>query len=443
MKKVIIIGGGFGGLKAAQQLASKNVSVTLIDKKNHHTFQPLLYQVATATLSAADIAQPIRGILRNQQNLSTVLEEVTGIDVAAKTVCLADNETLAYDYLIVATGATHSYFANPEWEQFAPGLKTIEDALQIRRKMLLALEEAEQEQRKSGKNVPINFVVIGGGPTGVELAGAFADTCRRAICHDYRSIDTSKARIILIEALPKVLGPYPEHLSSLAAAQLEDCGVEIMTNTQVTDVRQNLVVTSNGEIPAALIVWAAGVKASSLGSMLSNKLDRRGCVLVNDYLNPPDHPEVFVCGDLAHFEQDGKQIPGVAQTAMQMGVFAGRTICGDLENLPRKPFRYFDKGDMATIGRMHAVANIKWPFRAQLGGFVAWCSWLVIHIFFLVGLRNRMLVFTQWVWTFFSNEHSALLITDMEKLSVAELRTQSTAKATIKSMGKSTTESTT
>ena len=420
MKKVIIIGGGFGGLKAAQQLADKDVSITLIDKKNHHTFQPLLYQVATATLSAADIAQPIRGILRNQQNVTTVLDEVVGIDVAAKTVCLTGDVTLSYDYLIVATGATHSYFAHPEWEEFAPGLKTIEDALQIRRKMLLALEEAELQQRKSGKDVPINFVVIGGGPTGVELAGAFADTCRRSICKDYRSIDTSKARIILIEALPKVLGPYPEHLSSLAAKQLKDCGVEIMTNTQVTDVRQNLVVTSNGEINAALIVWAAGVKASSLGSMLSSKLDRRGCVLVNDYLNPPDHPEVFILGDLAHFEQDGKQIPGVAQTAMQMGVFAGRTICGDLDNHPRKAFRYFDKGDMATIGRMRAVANIKWPFHAQCGGFFAWCSWLVIHIFFLVGLRNRILVFTQWAWSFFSNEHSALLITDMEKVSSVE-----------------------
>jgi NADH dehydrogenase len=432
MKKVIIIGGGFGGLKAAQQLAGKDVSVTLIDKKNHHTFQPLLYQVATATLSAADIAQPIRGILRDQKNVTTVLDEVVGIDVAAKTVCLTENEILAYDYLIVATGATHSYFAHPEWEEFAPGLKTVEDALQIRRKMLLALEEAEQEQKKSGKDVPINFVVIGGGPTGVELAGAFADTCRRSICKDYRSIDTSKARIILIEALPKVLGPYPEHLSSLAAKQLKDCGVEIMTNTQVTDLRPNLVVTSNGEINAALIVWAAGVKASSLGSMLSSNLDRRGCVPVNDYLNPPDHPEVFICGDLAHFEQDGKQIPGVAQTAMQMGTFAGSTICGDLGNQPRKAFRYFDKGDMATIGRMRAVANIKWPFRAQCGGFIAWCSWLVIHIFFLVGLRNRIVVFTQWVWSFFSNEHSALLITDMEKCNSVEASNPQVVKSASK-----------
>ncbi|MFN8554446.1 MAG: NAD(P)/FAD-dependent oxidoreductase [Candidatus Obscuribacterales bacterium] len=414
MKKVVIIGGGFAGMRAAKTLSSAPVSVTVVDRKNHHTFQPLLYQVATATLSPADIAQPIRAILQKQANTTVLMDEVLSIDPEKRLVHLKNEDVLQFDYLILATGATHSYFGHHEWERYAPGLKTIEDALRIRGRTFSAFEEAERDMVRTNTHKPLNFVVIGGGPTGVEVAGALADTCHVYLRDEFRHIDTTKARVILLEAMPKVLGPYPEDLSASAIKQLKDCGVEVMTNTQVTDVQDSYVMTSGGRIDAAVIIWAAGVQASPLGKSLGFPVDKRGCVIVDEFLNPPHHPEIFVCGDLAHLELDGRLLPGVAQTAMQMGVYAAEQIVRDLANQPRKPFRYFDKGDMATIGRMRAVANIKWPFNAHARGVLAWLSWLIIHIFFLIGLRNRFLVFCQWLWTFTTCQRGAQLITETE-----------------------------
>jgi len=414
MKKVVIIGGGFAGMRAAKTLSSAPVSVTVVDRKNHHTFQPLLYQVATATLSPADIAQPIRAILQKQANTTVLMDEVLSIDPEKRLVHLKNEDVLQFDYLILATGATHSYFGHHEWERYAPGLKTIEDALRIRGRTFSAFEEAERDMVRTNTHKPLNFVVIGGGPTGVEVAGALADTCHVYLRDEFRHIDTTKARVILLEAMPKVLGPYPEDLSASAIKQLKDCGVEVMTNTQVTDVQDSYVMTSSGRIDAAVIIWAAGVQASPLGKSLGFPVDKRGCVIVDEFLNPPHHPETFICGDLAHLELNGKLLPGVAQTAMQMGVYAAEQIVRDLANQPRKPFRYFDKGDMATIGRMRAVANIKWPFNAHARGVLAWLSWLIIHIFFLIGLRNRFLVFCQWLWTFTTCQRGAQLITETE-----------------------------
>ncbi|MBS2002748.1 MAG: NAD(P)/FAD-dependent oxidoreductase [Cyanobacteria bacterium SZAS LIN-5] len=414
MKKVVIIGGGFAGMRAAKTLSSAPVSVTVVDRKNHHTFQPLLYQVATATLSPADIAQPIRAILQKQANTTVLMDEVLSIDPEKRLVHLKNEDVLPFDYLILATGATHSYFGHHEWERYAPGLKTIEDALRIRGRTFSAFEEAERDMVRTNTHKPLNFVVIGGGPTGVEVAGALADTCHVYLRDEFRHIDTTKARVILLEAMPKVLGPYPEDLSASAIKQLKDCGVEVMTNTQVTDVQDSYVMTSGGRIDAAVIIWAAGVQASPLGKSLGFPVDKRGCVIVDEFLNPPHHPEIFICGDLAHLELNGKLLPGVAQTAMQMGVYAAEQIVRDLANQPRKPFRYFDKGDMATIGRMRAVANIKWPFNAHARGVLAWLSWLIIHIFFLIGLRNRFLVFCQWLWTFTTCQRGAQLITETE-----------------------------
>lgn len=414
MKKVVIIGGGFAGMRAAKTLSSAPVSVTVVDRKNHHTFQPLLYQVATATLSPADIAQPIRAILQKQANTTVLMDEVLSIDPEKRLVHLKNEDVLQFDYLILATGATHSYFGHHEWERYAPGLKTIEDALRIRGRTFSAFEEAERDMVRTNTHKPLNFVVIGGGPTGVEVAGALADTCHVYLRDEFRHIDTTKARVILLEAMPKVLGPYPEDLSASAIKQLKDCGVEVMTNTQVTDVQDSYVMTSGGRIDAAVIIWAAGVQASPLGKSLGFPVDKRGCVIVDEFLNPPHHPEIFICGDLAHLELNGKLLPGVAQTAMQMGVYAAEQILRDLVNQPRKPFRYFDKGDMATIGRMRAVANIKWPFNAHARGVLAWLSWLIIHIFFLIGLRNRFLVFCQWLWTFTTCQRGAQLITETE-----------------------------
>ncbi len=420
MHKVVIVGGGFAGIRAAKGLAHLPVAVTIIDRKNHHTFQPLLYQVATATLPPSSIAQPIRVILQNQKNTTILLEEVVAIDVTQKQVRLSNSSVVPYDYLIIASGASHSYFGHPEWEEFAPGLKTIEDALQIRRRVLLAFEKAEAEMAKSNTHQPLNFVIIGAGPTGVELAGAIADTCRLYLPKEYRHINTKTARIILLEALPNVLGAYPEDLSASAVKQLKECGVEVMTNTKVLDIHESVVMTSAGKLDAAVIVWAAGVQASPLGKLIGATLDRRGCVLVDEYLNPPGHKEIFVCGDLAHVEEHGRQIPGVAQSAMQMGTYCAQTIESDLHKNSRRAFTYKDKGDMATIGRMRAIANIKWPFRAHASGTLAWLSWLLIHIFFLNGLRSRFLVFWEWAWTLFSTQRGAQIITDMKIIEASQ-----------------------
>ncbi len=411
--QVVIVGGGFAGLHAARGLARLPVEVTIVDRKNHHTFQPLLYQVATATLAPENIAQPIRSILRDYKNVKVLLDEVTGFDLV-KSAVLCRNITLPFDYLVLAAGATHSYFGNDMWEQFAPGLKTVEDALEIRRRVLLAFELAERQVAETGSHDPLNFIVIGGGPTGVELAGAICETCKIYMSHEYRLIDPAKARVLLVEGQGRILGPYPEELSKSAARQLQSMGVEILTSTQVVDVCADQIVTKEATIKAAAIIWAAGVQASPLGKLLGVETDRRGCVIVNEFLNPPGQANIFVCGDLAHAEENGKQLPGVAPCAMQMGDHAALEIAGDLSGKPRTRFHYFDKGDMATIGRRRAVADVKWPFRARLQGYLAWLSWLLIHLLFLIGLRNRMMVLLEWIWTYYARGRGVRLITDKQ-----------------------------
>lgn len=429
--QVLIIGGGFAGLNAAKALAASPVEITLVDRKNHHTFQPLLYQVATATLSPANIAQPIRRILSQFKNVRVLLAEVESIDMAAKQAYFSELGSIDFDYLILATGAKHSYFGNEQWEKFAPGLKTIEDAIEIRSRILVAFENAENEMAKTGSHKPLNFIVIGGGPTGVEMAGAIADICRISMRGDYRFIDPTKARTILVEGLPRILAPYPENLSAKALAQLKDMGVEVLLSTIVTDVKADSISTKSGgnanagvgangtpednsktgSIPASVVVWAAGVQASSASKLLGAELDRRGCVIVDQFLNPPGFPHIFVCGDVAHFEQNGKPVPGVAPCAMQMGEHAAREIVCDLAGKPRTAFHYSDKGDMATIGRRRAVANLHWPIQAHMSGYLAWLSWLIIHILSLIGLRNRLAVFFEWLWTYYSSDRGVRLIT--------------------------------
>jgi NADH dehydrogenase len=408
--RVLIIGGGFAGTHAAKALAKLPVNITLVDRRNHFTFQPLLYQVGLAVLSPADIASPLRTMLRHSSNTEVLMDEAVGFDLDHRTARFRSGAELRYDYLMLATGATHSYFGHDEWSYLAPGLKTIEDAIEIRRRILLAFELAERRMLETGSHPPLNFVVIGGGPTGVELAGAIADITRRYMRRDFRHIDPSKARVILIEGEKRVLAPYPEDLSRKAEDQLRELGVEVRDGVRVTDVQPGYVVANHERIDAAVTLWAAGVAASPLGKLLGVTTDRKGSVLVNGTLNPEGHPEVFICGDLAHFEQDGHQVPGVAQPAMQMGDHVARMIEADLNHHPRRPFRYFDKGDMATIGRLAAVAKVEWPFKAHLSGFAAWVTWLVVHIYFLIGFRNRIAVLTQWIWSYFTFTSGVRLI---------------------------------
>jgi NADH dehydrogenase len=409
--RVVIVGGGFGGLNAARGLAHMPVDVTLIDKSNHNTFTPLLYQVALAVLTGADIAQPIRSILRDQKNVEVLMDEVIAIDVEARRVSMASGAQMSYDYLALAPGSTHSYYGHDEWEPFAPGLKTVEDATEIRRRVLLAFELAEREMVEHGTHPPLNFVVVGGGPTGVELAGAIADIAQLSLGHDFRHIDTAKSRVILVEGGDRILATYPEDLSASAVKTLTRLGVEVHTKRRVTAIGPGWIENNGERIEAVVIVWAAGVTASPLGRLLGAPLDKKGCVLVDDRLNPPGLPEVFVVGDLAHFEQDGRQIPGVAQPALQMGLHVSKMIDADLKGTRRPAFRYFDKGDMATIGRMDAVANVVWPFKAHMSGFLAWFTWLTVHIFFLIGFRNRLRVMAAWTWTYFTFSRGARLIT--------------------------------
>ena len=414
--RVVVVGGGFGGLHAATALRHLPVDVTVVDRRNHHTFQPLLYQVATAVLSPADIAQPIRTILRKQANTEVLMDEVVGIDAKARRVTLNSGSQLDYDYLVLATGATHSYFGHEQWAPLAPGLKTIEDATEIRRRVLLAFELAERQMLEHGWHPPLNFVIIGGGPTGVELAGAISDIAQLYMRHDFRHIDPSKSRVLLLEGSPRVLAAYPQDLSAKAEQILKRLGVEVHTHTQVTGVGPGWVEAGGERFEAAVTLWAAGVQASPLGKMLGATLDKRGCVMVDSHLNPPALPEVFILGDLAHFEQDGHQVPGVAQPAMQMGDYVGKAIAADLRGKARPNFRYFDKGDMATIGRMAAVAKIEWPFKGHWSGFPAWITWITVHIFFLIGFRSRVSVFAAWIWTYFTFTRGARLITGDQRL---------------------------
>jgi NADH dehydrogenase len=416
-QRVVIVGGGFGGIHAAKGLAELPVDVTIVDRRNYHLFQPLLYQVALAVLSPADIAQPIRSIVRNNKNIDVLMDEALGFDLVERRVKLKSGAELEYDYLILATGSTHSYFGKEEWAAIAPGLKTVEDATEIRRRVLLAFELAERQMLETGSHPALNFVLIGGGPTGVELAGAISDIARLNMMTDFRHIDPSSAQVLILEGSEHILGSYPEDLQKKAVEQLEHLGVKVRTGAHVTDVQPGYVMVGEERIDSVCTLWAAGVQASPLGRMLGVETDRKGCVVVDEHLNPEGMPNVFVLGDLAHFEQDGKSVPGVAQPAMQMGDYAAQRIGQFLEGKTSpKGFHYFDKGDMATIGRAAAVANIKWPFKAHLSGFPAWMGWLVVHIFFLIGFRNRFAVFRQWAWTYLTFQDGVRLITGSQNL---------------------------
>ena len=406
--RVVIIGGGFGGLKAAEALARLPVQITLVDRKNHHTFQPLLYQVATAGLSPAEIAAPVREILARHENIEVLLGEVVGFDLDRHIVKLHGFE-LPYDYVVVAAGASHAYFGHDDWEVFAPGLKTIEDALEIRRRVLLAFELAERHAATTGQQSPITFVVVGGGPTGVELAGTLAEIARKSLTEDFRHIDPESTRIVLLEAGPSVLAAYSEDLRQSAKRQLERLGVEVRLNSAVSDVRPGVIHVGGEVMQATVVLWAAGVSASPLGHALGGPVDRAGRVLIEADLSLPGHPEVFVIGDLASLKQaEGMQLPGVAPVAMQQGHWVAQQVAADLAGNPRTPFRYVDKGSLATIGRAAAVAQFG---RLHISGYFAWLSWLFIHIFFLIGFRNRILVMIQWAWSYFTYDRSARLIT--------------------------------
>ncbi|HEY0514964.1 MAG TPA: NAD(P)/FAD-dependent oxidoreductase [Thermoanaerobaculia bacterium] len=410
-KQVVIVGGGFGGLYAAKALAGKPVEVTLVDRKNHHTFQPLLYQVATAVLSPGEIAAPLRRILHRARNTEVILGEVTGFDLAARKVRLQHGPELPYDYLIVAAGARHSYFGHDDWAGDAPGLKTIEDALEIRRRVLLAFELAEREAYLTGKHEPLRFAVVGGGPTGVELAGAIADIARRAVAKDFKAIDTAAARVTLFEGLPRILGAYPEDLSRRGQRQLEELGVEVRTNSMVSDVEPGRIKVGDKWIPTSVIVWATGVAASPLGKALGAPTDRAGRVLVAPDLSLPGNPDVFVIGDLAALKDaNGREVPGLGAAATQEGTAAAANVLRGLRGEKRVPFKYWDKGSMATIGRNRAVAEIG---RWHVSGLLAWLMWALVHVFLLIGFRNRLWVMREWIWAYFTRERSARLITDL------------------------------
>jgi NADH dehydrogenase len=424
---VVIIGAGFGGLQAAIHLARYPVQIVLIDKTNHHTFQPLLYQVATAGLSPGEIAAPIRWVVGHYRNIEVFLGEVEDFDLERRLVKTTDKD-IPYDYLIVASGSSHAYFGHDEWEPFAPGLKTIEDALEIRRRVLLAFELAEDQAAKGEGQVQLNFVVVGGGPTGVEMAGTLAEISRHALTNQFHNIDPKRTRVILLEGGPRVLPAYPEDLSRSAEEQLRQLGVEVHTSTMVTNVEAAAVYMGESSIPAAVTVWAAGVSASPLGRKLGAPVDRVGRVLVNPDLSIPGHRNVFVVGDLASLkERNGNLLPGVAPVAMQEGRSVAANIGRDLHGESREDFHYWDKGSLATIGRAAAVAQFG---KIHISGFIAWMSWLFIHIFFLIGFRNRILVLIQWAWSYFTYERGARLITGSTVLPSWQELSKETEEAT-------------
>jgi NADH dehydrogenase len=406
--RIVIIGAGFGGLEAARRLAKLPVQLTVIDRKNHHTFQPLLYQVATAGISPAEIAAPVRWILRGRANVEVLMGEVVDFDLQRRVVKLSDLE-LPYDYLIVATGASHAYFGHDEWEPLAPGLKTIEDALEIRRRVFLAFELAERHAIAKEPQIPLNFVIVGAGPTGVELAGTLAEIARQALRKEFISIDPKQTRIILLEGGPRILPAYAPDLSASAVRQLEKLGVEVRSSALVTKITPGEVWVGDERIPAAVVLWAAGVAASPLGKKLGAPIDRAGRVLVNGDLSLPQHPEVFVIGDLASLKDEhGNSLPGVAPVALQEGHAVAKTIARDLRNQPRKDFHYLDKGSLATIGRAAAIAQFG---KLHISGYFAWLAWLFVHVFFLIGFRNRLIVMIQWAWSYITYERGARLIT--------------------------------
>jgi NADH dehydrogenase len=406
--RVVIVGSGFGGLEAAKKLACENVRVTVIDRTNYYLFQPLLYQVATAALSPADIAAPVRSVLSKCKNVEVILAEVQSVDADARRIKTIDTE-IGYDYLILGTGARHSYFGHNEWEKLAPGLKSLEDAIELRRRLLMAFEYAERITDEAARKAAMTFVIIGGGPTGVEMAGAIAEIARYTLAKDFRHIDPSKARIILIEGEPRVLAAYPEDLSASALKQLVDLGVEVRTATRATNLTEAGVQVGNEFIPCRVKIWAAGNNASFVGKTLGASIDRVGRVVVNDDLTISGHPEVQVIGDLANFShQTGQPLPGISPVAMQQGRHAARNVLAMVEGRKPQRFRYWDKGTIATIGRNKAVADLKF---VHLSGLPAWLAWLFVHIVFLVGFRNRLVVLFQWAWAYFTFDKGARLIT--------------------------------
>jgi len=409
---VVIIGGGFGGLSAAQTLRNADVRVTLIDRRNHHVFQPLLYQVATATLSPGDIAAPIRWILRRASNVRVLLADAARIDVHARRVELTDGTSLDYDWLIVATGSSHAYFGHPDWEPNAPGLKTLEDAIAIRRRILIAFERAEREEDERRQRELLTFVIVGGGPTGVELAGTLAEIARQTLRDEFHSIDTARARIVLIEAGPTILQTFPEKLRNAARRSLQRLGIEVREGTAVTAVDARGVMAGAERVDAGTVLWAAGVAASSLVKTLGVPLDRAGRVIVEPDLSVPGHPEVFVVGDAAALHQGGKLLPGVAQTAMQGARHAAKTILRRLRGEPAKPFVYRDLGSMAIVGRRAAISDLGW---VRFSGVLAWLAWLFLHIFMLIGFRNRVVVLFEWAVAYFTFQRGARLITGETK----------------------------
>jgi len=410
LPRVVVVGAGFGGLTAARALGDAPVALTLLDRRNFHLFQPLLYQVATAALNPSDIAAPIRHIVRRQRNTTVLLADVREVDVSARIV-RTDHGDLPYDFLVLAAGANDSYFGHDEWRPFAPGLKTVEDALEMRRRILLAFERAEWEKESGARQEWLTFVVVGGGPTGVELAGALAEIARHALAADFRGIDPARARVILVEGAGRILPGFPPSLSESAARQLAGLGVSVRTGVRVTRIDGDAVWLGEERIGARTALWAAGVAASPLTRSLGVPLDRQGRVLVEPDLTVPGHPEIFVIGDASAIVDRGKAVPGVAPAAMQEGRHAARNIRRALSGRPLLAFRYLDKGILATIGRAAAVADIRgW----KLSGFFAWIAWLAVHIFFLIGFRNRALVMFEWAWAYVSWQRGARLITRAE-----------------------------
>jgi NADH dehydrogenase len=407
MPHVAILGGGFGGLSAARALRKASVRVTLFDRRNHHLFQPLLYQVATAALNPSDIAVPIRSVLSRQRNATVLMAEATAIAPAHKRIQLADGEC-TYDYLVIATGATHSYFGHDEWAPYAAGLKTIEDSLEIRRRVLTAFEQAEREKDPDKRRAWLTFVIVGGGPTGVELAGALSEVSKHALAKDFRAIDPGNARIILLQGGDRILPSFPEPLTVKAREQLTKLGVEVRVNARVTGIDADNVHIGEERIPAKTALWAAGVAASPIAKSLGVPLDNAGRVEVTPELTVPGHPEIFVIGDLASLKQDGKPLPGVAPAAMQGGRHAAANIRRALKGEALLPFVYEDKGSLAVIGRGAGVAAFP---KSNWSGIIAWWAWLLIHIFFLIGFRNRVIVLLQWSWAYITWQRGARLIT--------------------------------
>jgi NADH dehydrogenase len=406
--QVVILGGGFGGLAAAKKLRHAPVQVTLVDRQNHHVFQPLLYQAATSQLETPDVGFPFRSVLRRHKNTEVLMAEVQAIDPAAQMVELSSGDALHYDYLIVATGVQSFYFGHPEWLPHAPGLKSVRDALEIRSRVLLAFERAEQEHDPEQQKAQLTFVVAGGGPTGVELSGAIAELARHALKRDYHHIDPTQARVLLVEAGPSVLATYPKELQAKAQKQLERLGVEVRLSTRVRNVDEHGALVGDEPVAARTVMWAAGMVGTPIARSLGVPLDRHGLVEVTPTLNVPGRPNIFVIGDLAALVVDGKRVPGVAPAAMQQGRYAAHAIVDDLAGKPIKPFHYWDKGSLATIGRSKAVALL--PGGLKLSGFFAWVMYSTVHLFYLVGHRSRVQVFFTWVWSFLTYSRGARLI---------------------------------